>query len=127
RDGQRMTVLMANGYAQEFAFAYREQGSREIVATAYYLDEVPRLKHFSSTVRALEEMYLTGKPTAPGERTYLTTGILAYGIESHYRDGIRLETPDLNIAYKPIPTPTEWKEVLRWQYVFRYSGVQDNA
>jgi hypothetical protein len=104
---------MANGYAQEFAFAYREQGSQEIVAASYFLDPVPRLKHFSSTVRALEEMYLTGKPTAPGERTYLTTGILAYGIESHFQGGIRLSTPDLNIDYRPMPTPPEWKEVLR--------------
>lgn len=113
RDGQRMTVLMANGYCQEFAFAYREQGSSEIVAASYFLDPVPRLKHFSATVRALEDMYLTGKPTAPPERTYLTTGILAYGVESHFRGGVTLETPDLNIAYKPMPVPAQWKEVLR--------------
>jgi hypothetical protein len=113
RDGQRMTVLMANGYCQEFAFAYRVRGRQEIVAASYFLDPVPRLKHFSATVRALEDMYLTGKPTAPEERTYLTTGILAYGMESHFRGGIKLETPDLNIAYRPMPTPAEWKEVLR--------------
>ncbi len=113
RDGQRMTVLMANGYCQEFAFAYRVKGSREIVATSYFLDPVPRLKHFSATVRALEEMYLTGKPTGPGARTYLTTGILAYGVDSHYRGDVKLETHDMNIAYKPMPTPAHWKEVLR--------------
>lgn len=114
RDGQRMTVIMANGYCQEFAFAYRVQGEKKIVAASYVLDDLPRLKHFSATVRALEEMYLTGVPTAPGERTYLTTGILAYGIESHYRGGAALNTPDLNISYKPIATPPEWHEVLRW-------------
>src|SRR5205085_1350002 len=108
-----MTVLMANGYSQEFAFAYRAQGSREIVAATYFLDPVPRLKHFSATVRALEEMYLTGKPTAPGARTYLTTGILAYGVDSHYRGDVKLDTPDLDIAYKPIRIPASWKDVLR--------------
>ncbi len=113
RDGQRMTVIMANGYCQEFAFAYRVKGAREIVATAYYLDDIPRLKHFSATVRALEEMYISGKPTSPGERTYLTTGILSYGMESHFRGGIKLNTPDLDIAYRPMPTPPHWKEVLR--------------
>jgi hypothetical protein len=114
RDGQHMTVLMANGYCQEFAFAYREKGSREIVAASYLLDPVPRLKHFSATVRALEDMYLSGRPTFPGERTYLTTGFLAYGVESQFRGGIQLPTPDLNIAYRPTPTPAHWREVMRW-------------
>lgn len=113
RDGQRMTVLLANGYCQEFAFAYRARGTREIVAASYFLDPVPRLKHFSATTRALEEMYLSGRPTSPGERTYLTTGILAYGVESHYRGGVLLPTPDLNIAYQPMPIPDHWREVLR--------------
>ncbi len=114
RDGQRMTVLMVNGFSQEFAFAYRVKGRPEIVAASYRLDDLPRLKHFSATVRALEEMYLSGKPTAAsGERTYLTTGILAYGMESHYKGGVTLDTPDLNIAYKPMPVPAHWQEVMR--------------
>jgi hypothetical protein len=113
RDRQRMTVLMLNGYCQEFAFAYRVTGTAPIIAASYKLDPVPRLKHFSSTVRSLEDMYLTGKPTEPGERTYLTTGILWYAIESHHRGGVRLETPDLDIAYAAPRRPEAWKEVLR--------------
>ncbi len=113
RDGQRMTVLMANGYCQEFAFAYRPRGGGKIVSASYFLDPVPRLKHFSATVRALEEMYLSGRPTARSERTLLTTGILAYGVESHFRGDVPLQTPDLNIAYHPMPTPAHWKEVMR--------------
>lgn len=112
RDGQRMTVLMLNGYCAELGFAYRVAGSTKIAATSYKLDPVPRLKHFSSTVRSLEDMYLTGKPTEPGERTYLTTGILSYVIESKSRGGIRLETPDLDIAYQPPKRSASWKEVL---------------
>src|SRR5207253_1589077 len=42
RDGQRLTVIMANGYCQEFAFAYRPTGSDRITAAAYKLDPVPR-------------------------------------------------------------------------------------
>jgi hypothetical protein len=113
RDGQRMTVLMANGYCSEFGFAYRVKGQEKIVATSYKLDAVPRLKHFSSTVRSLEEMYLTGKPTEPGERTLLSTGILAYVMESHHQGDVKLETPDLNIAYAAPRRPESWKEVLR--------------
>lgn len=113
RDGQRMTVLMSNGYCEEFAFAYRVKGERDIVSASYKLDPVPRLKHFSATVRAIEEMYLTGKPITPGARTYLTTGMLAYAVESHYRGGVPLETSDLNVTYRPPTYPASWKEVLR--------------
>ena len=58
-------------------------------------------------------MYLTDKATEPGERTYLTTGMLYYIIESRFRGGIRLETPDLNIRYQPPKRPERWKDVLR--------------
>ena len=50
-------------------------------------------------------MYLTGKATEPGERTTLTTGMLAYLVESHHRGDVRLETPDLDIAYQPPERP----------------------
>jgi hypothetical protein len=113
RDGQRMTVLMANGYCAEFGFAYRVQGSDKILATSYTLDPRPRRKHFSALVRSLEDMYLTGTPTEPAERTYLTTGILAYIMESHHQGGARLDTPDLDIRYRPPARPEAWKEVLR--------------
>lgn len=113
RDGQRMTVIMANGYCQEFAFAYRLKGAAAIAAAAYKLDPRPRRQHFSALVRALEEMYLTARPTEPGERTHLTTGILAYLVESHHRGDIPLETPDLEIAYQPPQRPESWKELLR--------------
>jgi hypothetical protein len=113
RDGQRMTVFMLNGYVEEFGFAYRLRGGSDIVATSYKLDPPPRLKHFSATVRSLEEMFLTGKPTEPAERTLLTTGALAYLMESHFQGGVRLETPDLDITYAAPQRPEAWKEVLR--------------
>ncbi len=112
-DGQRMTVILANGYCEEFSFAYRPTGERDIIASSYVLDEVPRLKHFSSTVRALEEMYLTGRSITPAERTFVTTGVLWYGIESRARGGEKLMTPDLKVSYKPPRFPKEWREVLR--------------
>lgn len=113
RDGQRLTVLLANGYCQEFGFAYRERGAAPIHAAVYKLDPRPRRQHFSALVRSIEDMFLSGRPTEPAERTYLTTGILAYGIESHHRGGLRLETPDLDIGYRPPVRPASWKEVLR--------------
>ena len=112
-DGQRMTVLMLYGYSEEFSFAYRVKGKKEIVSASYFLDPVPRLKHFSATTRALEEMYLSGRPTANSARTYLTTGILAYAMDSHFQGGKLIEPTDLDIAYKPMRIPNHWKEVMR--------------
>ena len=63
-----MIVLMANGYCQEFGFAYRPRGAGRSSPASYFLDPVPRLKHFSATVRALEDMYLSGKPSAASDR-----------------------------------------------------------
>jgi len=112
RDGQRMTVLMVNGYCSEFGFAYRERGG-PILAASYFLDPGPRRKHFSAMMRSVEDMFLTGKATEPGERTLLTTGALAYLMESHHQNGKKLETPDLDIRYRAPKRPDTWKEVLR--------------
>ena len=106
-----MTVLMVNGYCAEFGFAYRERGG-PIVATSYFLDPGPRRKHFSALMRSVEDMFLTGKPTEPGERTLLTTGALAYLMESHHQGGKKLDTPDLDIRYRAPKRPESWKEVL---------------
>ena len=54
-------------------------------------------------------MFLTGKPTYPVERTLLTTGLTAAGVESLFRDEKRYETPHLAIEYKPTKESTFWR------------------
>ena len=39
------------------------------------------------------QLFLTGKPTYPVERTLLTTGLTAAGVESLYQKQKKLETP----------------------------------
>jgi hypothetical protein len=63
---------------------------------------------FSPLVNNMEKMFLTGKPTYPVERTLLTTGLTAAGIESLYRKQ-RYETPHLKIAYQPTKESTYWR------------------
>jgi hypothetical protein len=46
----------------------------------------------------VEEMFLTGKPADPVERTLLTSGILAAAMKS-LTVGKRLETPQLAVRY----------------------------
>jgi hypothetical protein len=55
----------------------------------------PQRDHFSFLCNHIEVMFRTGKPSYPVERTLLTTGMLAFLMDSRYQNGKRLETPEL--------------------------------
>jgi hypothetical protein len=55
----------------------------------------------------MEQMFLTGKPTYPVERTLLTTGLTAAGVDSLH-SGTKLATPHLGITYQPSRDSTFW-------------------
>jgi hypothetical protein len=48
-----------------------------------------------------EEMFLTGKAPYPVERTLLTSGVLESCLDSRAGSNVRLETPHLDVAYRP--------------------------
>jgi hypothetical protein len=98
-DGLRGSVLMLNGYVETFAYAARING--ELCATEAYLQHGPPHSHFSYLSLNIEEMFVTGKPTYPVERTLLTTGVLETALDSRYRGHIRVETPHLSVRYRP--------------------------
>jgi hypothetical protein len=54
-------------------------------------------------------MYLTGKTAYPLERTLLTTGLTAAGVESLFRGQTRRETPHLAIRYRAAKESTFWR------------------
>ena len=64
---------------------------------------------FSPLVNNMEKMYLTGKRHYPIERTLLTTGLTAAGVESLYRRAASVETPHLAIRYQPTKESTFWR------------------
>jgi hypothetical protein len=98
RDGLHAAILMLNGYVDQFGFACRADG--DVLATEIYLQNSPPHPHFSYLSLSVEEMFLTGQPTYPVERTLLTTGALEAALESRYRGHQRVETPHLDIAYQ---------------------------
>ena len=100
RDGLQAAVLMLNGYARSFSFAGLAEG--KVDACEFFLQSGGHHGHFSYLGLNIEEMFLTGRPTYPVERTLLTTGILAAAMESRYLGHLRLETPHLDIRYLPV-------------------------
>jgi hypothetical protein len=99
RDGLRGTVLLLNGQIQDFCFAANLKGDHKPASCLFYLPPPPGAKYFDCLVANIEKFFETGKAPYPVERTLLTTGILAAAMESHYRKGTRIETPELDVHY----------------------------
>jgi hypothetical protein len=109
RDGLTAAVAMLNGFLYEgdggaFCFAGRLKGDEKPRSCLYYLQQPDPFAHFAYLVKAIESMILTGHAPYPVERTLLTTGILDAVMTSKHEGGKRIETPHLEIKYKP----TDW-------------------
>jgi hypothetical protein len=106
-------MLLMNGLLQDFNFAARIEGRAEPFSTEMYLPMPPArtslASFFSPLVHHMEKMFLTGKPSYPVERTLLTTGLTAAGVESLFRNQKRYETPHLTVTYEPRSESTFWR------------------
>jgi hypothetical protein len=109
-DGLRCTMIAFNGIAGgSWSFAARLKGQRQPLSTYMHLPMPPGLANFFSPLaNNIEQMFLSGKATYPIERTLLTSGLTAAGVDSLHQEQARVETPHLNIAYQPTPYSTYW-------------------
>ncbi len=112
-DGLMSTMILASGLIEDFNFAAQLQGTNEIFSTQMYLPMPPArtslANFFSPLVNGAEKMYLSGKPTYPLERTLLTTGLTAAGVDSLFQKQVKLNTPHLAIKYQPTRESTFWR------------------
>jgi hypothetical protein len=112
-DGLKCTLLLMSGLIRDFNFAAYVDGRREPWSTQMYLPmpdgRTTLANFFSPLVNNMEPMYLTGKPTYPVERTLLTTGLTAAGVDSLYAGQKRMDTPHLAIAYDAPRESTFWR------------------
>lgn len=108
-DGTRVTMLLIEGLVDDFTFAARLKGRKKPLSTLMYLPPREIVNFFNPQVNAIERMFLTGKSTYPVERTLLTTGLTATGVESLYQGEKRLQTSHLNIHYQPTRESTYWR------------------
>ena len=106
-------MMLLAGLIEDFNFAAHVEGHPEIFSTQMYLPMPPArtslASFFSPLVNNFEKMYLTGKETSPVERTLLTTGLTAAGIESLFRQQARYDTPHLAVQYQPTKESTFWR------------------
>jgi hypothetical protein len=102
-DGLPATMLLLNGLASDITLAARIKGRVEPLSTLTYLGGTGTTQphNFDPLVRQIEQFIHTGKLPHPIERTLLTTGLVAAGVESLARGSQKLETPHLRIAYRP--------------------------
>ena len=105
-DGLKATMLLVEGIVGDFTFAARLKGHRDPLSTLMQVPQPHPHNLFSSLVNNIEKMFLTSKATYPVERTLLTTGLTAAGVESLWLKQKRLETPHLAIQYQPTKEST---------------------
>jgi hypothetical protein len=110
RDGFKAACAMLNGWVHEgdggaFCFAGRLRGQERPLACQFYLQNVDPFGHFAYLVRAIDNMMATGHAAYPVERTLLTTGILEAVMISRHDNGRKVETPHLDIRYRPNDWP----------------------
>ena len=96
----------------DFNFAARLGGRDEPLSTQMYLP-VPTTKSlasfFSPQVHHIEAMLDTGKTSYPVERTLLTTGLTAAGLDSRAQEDEVIQTPHLHFDYTASTESTYWR------------------
>jgi len=105
-DGLKATMLLLNGLVGDFTFAARLEGKPAPLSTLFYLPPVPNVVYSAALMSKVEEMFLTGKPVYPIERTLLTTGLVEAGVKSLAAGQKRIATPHLAIRYQAPPQST---------------------
>ena len=112
-DGLKCTLILLNGLLADLNFSARIEGCKELLSANFHLPapgaHATLANFFSPLVNNIEAMFLSGKPSYPVERTLLTTGLTAAGVESLYQGQQKMTTPHLHIAYQPNPRSTFWR------------------
>ncbi len=111
RDGLRAFVVILNGWMHDgegsgggFFFGGQRKGQEKPDVCQFYLQEPDPYAHFAALTVAIDSLVNTGHAPYPIERTLTTTGVLDAVMTSKNEKYQRIETPHLEIGYKP----TEW-------------------
>ena len=108
-DGLKATILIGGGLVNDCTVAARLRSRRDPLSTLMFLPYYDLQNFFSPLVNHMETLFQTGKSPYPIERTLLTTGLTAAGVESLFRGQKRIATPHLRISYQPSKNSTYWR------------------
>lgn len=101
RDGLRANLFTLNGAVGDWAAAWSVADSDKIESTAFVIQNQRPYLHFALQLRGIEQMFQTGQPAWPVERTLLTSGLLDELLLSKKDRGMRRTTPHLAVSYQP--------------------------
>jgi hypothetical protein len=111
RDGFRTTLFMLP--IQDFNYAGLNRKTGEIISCQMYL---PMPMHGSTTadffnplIHHIERMVIENRAPYPVERTLLTSGMTMAGVESLYRGGQRVDTPEMEVRYAAPKESLFWR------------------
>ena len=97
-NGLKTATFVLRGFLKGWGFSGRTDGG--VQATEVFLGNDP-YPHFSYLGLNIQEMFLTGLPQYPVERTLLVSGALDALMDSRYQGHSRIETPHLDVSYQP--------------------------
>jgi hypothetical protein len=107
-DGLKAAAFLMTGLVEDFTAALGVEGHAEPVSLLMKLQEGRPHHHFGCLVKKIEEMFETGKPPYPVERTLLTSGILDFALESRFQGYKKLDTPELAQVRYRAPEPSHF-------------------
>ncbi len=94
-DGLQAAAFLMTGMVEDFTVAIDLEGKSEPFSVLMNLQNGRPHHHFGCLTKKIEEMFETGRPPYPVERTLLTSGMLDFALESRFQGHKRLETPEL--------------------------------
>lgn len=105
RDGLKASALLLNGHVADITFAGRVSGREAVESCLFALPAPPGANFFTALSRPIEGLFAAGAAPYPARRTLLTSGILDLALTSLSERSRRVETPGLDIAYRPAADP----------------------
>lgn len=112
RDGFRTTLFMLG--VRDFNYAGLNSETGEITSCQMFLPMPTAVAttadFFNPLVHHIERMVLDNRAAYPPERTLLTSGMVIAAVESLYRDGKVIETPEMEVRYTVPKESTFWRD-----------------